>query len=356
MHDQRFNSEEKCIEFLEELRWEKVPTCTRCGNQFMNYYLASNKRYNCSKCKYQFNVKSNTIFQNTKLDLKIWFRAIYLFMTCKRGMSSIQISRVLGTEQRTAWYILMKLRTALEDENNKILKGIVEVDETLVYPVTRRDMRLMMRKQKHEREQNEIYGLTAKAKTRIRKELKKLDDGGEKLKAFIEEQKMKAKRGKRVPFDPAIAILGMYEPMNNNLVLHHLGRQHYDTTKEKIVPLLKKHIDLESVLVTDESGFYTEVGQLYKDHKVVNHEKTYVNKDGTHTNNVENVWNNFKKVYRTTYVKISFGHFYRYLNEFARRWNVRKVGDRYKCDGFFPLVFGKKITIKEIVLQQKIAA
>jgi len=337
----RFPNEQSCIEYLEEIRWNGIPQCPRCSNTYMNTYLVSKERYKCRSCKYQFNVLSNSIFQSTKIDLRKWFLAIYFFITHKRGISSCQMARWIGTTQPNAWHITMKLREVLKDDKNKILTGIVEADEKYFSANPGKDTRVAKAKKRHEKEQDELYGLSPKRKTRIRKELKAAGEL-EKLKAFNEEQLKLSKNGKRTPFNPATAILGLYQ-RNGDLILVHLGRQYFDTKNERIVPLLKAHVNLNSVLITDESNFYEEIGKSYKDHKVVNHEREFVTKDGTHTNALENVWNHLMRMLVGSYFHVSFGQFYKYLNEQANRWNVRDLADKAKVDSFTPKVFGKKI-------------
>lgn len=355
-HDERFRTEEDCRNFLITLKWDDGrPACHHCDNKHLNYYITSRDVWKCSSCKKQFSLTKHTIFENSKLPLKTWFKAIYFFSTKKRGVSSCQLAEWLEVEQKTAWFMLIRLREALEYESNKVLSGIVEVDETYIAPNTGKDTRVQRAKNRHEQLQNEKYGYSSKRKTFIRKQLKKHEDAERLLKEFNEEQAKLSKNGKRTPFNPALATLGLYE-RDGRVLLFHLGRQYLDTTKKKIAPYLINHISKDAELVTDESSFYTQVGQRFLRHRVVHHDITYVSKEGIHTNGIENVWNHLKRTIQGTYFHLSFWHFYRYLNEHAFRWNVRKMSLRGKFDEFVQNVFGKHITYAQAIVDSKIAA
>ncbi len=236
-----------------------------------------------------------------------------------------------------------------------MLSGIVEVDETYVAPSASRDTRIARMKKIHEDKQDQTYGYSKSRKVGIRKQLRLEENSKEKIKLFDEEQRKLMKKGKRSPFQPSVAILGMYERCGK-LVLLHVGRQYIDTTKEVIIPHLKSTIDLDSVLVTDESMLYTAIGKKFSDHQVVNHMKSYVTNEGVHTNGIENVFNHFKRMIRGTYFHLSFWHFYKYLNEHSFRWNARHQNEKEQCDGFTSKVFGKRITYQDIRLSTKTAA
>lgn len=354
-HDERFKTEEDCRNHLIELKWDGRPTCHHCGNNHLNYYLTSRETWKCSKCRKQFSLTKDTIFENSKLSLQTWFKAIYYFATKKRGVSSCQLADWLEVEQKTAWFMLVRLREALEHETDEVLSGIVEVDETYIKPDPGKDHRVQRAKQKHEQEQNEKYGFSPKRKTSIRKQLKKMPDADKLLKEFNEQQGRLAKNGKRAPFKPAFAALGLYQ-RDGKVLLFHLGRQYLDTNKKKIAPYLLKHISRDSTLITDESKFYTEVGQQFLRHRVVYHEVAFVAEDGTHSNGIENVWTHLKRMIAGTYFHLSCWHFYRYLNEHAFRWNVRGMCLQGRFDEFVSKVFGKHITYAEAIVDSKIAA
>ncbi len=105
------NTEEKCVEFLVQTVWGGIPKCINknCSQTAKLYYLKTRKLYKCSCCKKQFSVKQGTIFQNSTIPLTIWFMAIYIFTTKKRGISSLQLAKDIGVQQKTAWLMLHKI-------------------------------------------------------------------------------------------------------------------------------------------------------------------------------------------------------------------------------------------------------
>ena len=247
----------------------------------------------------------------------------------------------------------MRLREALRGEPDKILRGLIEVDETYISPDPGRDRRVQAAKRLHEKEQDEKYGFSPKRKTTVRKRLRKQGDV-QKLKEFNAQQLALSKNGKRTPFRPATAVLGMLQ-RNGDVVLHHLGLQYLDTTKDNISPYLLRNIDLNSEIITDQSSFYTEVGKKFKNHRVVNHDVHFVSKEGDHTNGLENCWSHVARTLFGTFFHVSSHHFYRYLNEHSFRWNVKQESLREQCDDYLKLVFGKRLSLVELNPKKKAA-
>lgn len=186
-HDTRFPNDEACRDYLVLARWNGRPVCHHCKNETMNYYISSRKIWKCSSCKKQFRVTKGTIFESSNISLRKWFKAIYYFTTMKRSVSSCQLAKLLSVEQKTAWFVLMRLREVLRNEPDKILKGIVQIDETYIHPDPGKDKRLQDAKQKHEKEQDENFGFSKNRKTRIIKKLKLEENSVEKIERFRRE-------------------------------------------------------------------------------------------------------------------------------------------------------------------------
>jgi transposase-like protein len=125
-----FSNEMVCIKHLEKMRWEKEGTyCPYCGHKKV-YAFSDHKTYKCAKCRKRFNVKVGTIFENTKISLQEWFMAIYYLTAHKKGISSLQLGRDLGVTQKTAWFMMHRLRvSAISPEFDKPLQNTVEADE-----------------------------------------------------------------------------------------------------------------------------------------------------------------------------------------------------------------------------------
>lgn len=322
----------------------------------MNYHLSTRNIYKCSSCRKQFSLTKGTIFENSKIPLQKWFLCIYIFTTYKRSISSCQMAKVLGISQQSAWLMMHKLREALKNENEIILHGVVEADETFVGPNVNRDLRLKMKRKQHNAEQETIHGMGDKK--RIRVEGGKRTRGRKKgiTQEMMAQNKLaKEALGKRVPFERGYVILGMVE-QRGRFVMKTLGKSSRDITKENIYPLLQKHISSSAILITDQLNLYNDTNTLFASHKTVNHHIGYV-VDGISTNNVENSWKHLKKLIDGTYFHISYKHIDRYLDENTYRWNRRNESLQVLFEDFMKLTACKGISYNELIRDdEKLAA
>ena len=126
-----FNTEAKCRELLEELRWPSGVACLQCGSLHIRHTVSRNQ-FDCGSCGYQFSVTAGTMLHDTHLPLQKWFLATYLMIESKKGISALQLKRTLNVAYRTAWYLCHRIRAAMEDAYPVPLRGIVEIDETFV--------------------------------------------------------------------------------------------------------------------------------------------------------------------------------------------------------------------------------
>src|ERR1035438_368884 len=133
---QHYSDEQVCIDAVAKMRWPDGPTCPACGHK-EHYYLKTQRRWKCKDCHKQFSVKLNTVFEESPLSLTKWLPALWMLVSCKNGVSSYEIHRSLGVSQKTAWFMLHRLRLALKTESFAFKMGGkdssgVEVDETFV--------------------------------------------------------------------------------------------------------------------------------------------------------------------------------------------------------------------------------
>lgn len=129
----RFPDKESCMEFLEEIRWKHGAYCPHCGSIDVNKKnKRSLSRWNCFDCRSSFNVLSGTMFNRTRIPLQKWFLEICIMMNAKKGISSYQLARDLEINQKAAWYMMIRIRREMEEEENHLLSGIVEIDETYI--------------------------------------------------------------------------------------------------------------------------------------------------------------------------------------------------------------------------------
>ena len=134
-----FGDEQVCVDTIARMRWPKGPICPACeGTE--HYYLKTQKRWKCKKCAKQFSVKVGTIFEDSPISLDKWLVALWMVVNCKNGISSYEVGRDLGLTQKSAWFMLHRLRLALQEKSLVKLGGegkTVEVDETFIGGLSR---------------------------------------------------------------------------------------------------------------------------------------------------------------------------------------------------------------------------
>ena len=238
-----FSDEITCFKHLGSLRWQNgKPNCPYCGCE-TSYKFSDEKTYKCKDCKKKYNAKIGTIFEDTKIPLKKWFVAIWLITSHKKGISSLQLSKDIGVTQKTAWFMLHRLREASETEEFKQPIGDkVEVDETYISGLER----FKHNSKKNKEHKEEVLKLKLLFWVWLRE--KKL------VKAFVME----------------------------------------NVKSQSIQSHIAKHITWGSNIMTDEFRAYRGLKLLYV-HNIVNHsEKIYVNGE-VHTNTIEGFWSHLKR-------------------------------------------------------------
>src|SRR6266496_6750959 len=129
---EQFGSNDRCREYLEHLRWPDGVKCPRCRSDSVSR-IKTRKQFDCNACRKRFSVLAGTIFQDSKLPLWKWFAAVYLMCESKKGISALQIKRMLNVKSyETAWFLCHRIRAAMRDESPERLRGIVEMDETYI--------------------------------------------------------------------------------------------------------------------------------------------------------------------------------------------------------------------------------
>lgn len=270
----KFPTEESCREFLIQQRWNGKPVCPYCGHAEKAYVIEGGKRFKCGnkECHKKYSVTVGTFFEDTKIGLRTWFAAMYLITAHKKGISSCQLARDLNVQQKTAWFILHRIRGMVSEKAPQILKGEVSVDETFV---------------------------GGKDKNRHASKKKGHDDKAMVFGALESEGKLRAK------------------------VLP-------DVTGKSLRGAVREFVHPGSIMVSDDARGYRGLTKDEYAHVVVNHsEGQYVNGAFT-TNGVENFWSLFKRGIIGIYHQVSHKHLQAYVDEFAYRFNTRDVTDQVR--------------------------
>jgi transposase-like protein len=301
---QHFSNYENCREFMVAVRWpDGKVRCPQCDSDKVTY-LQNARLYKCygDHPKPKFSLKVGTIFEDSPIPLEKWLAAVWLIVNCKNGVSSYEIHRDLGVTQKSAWFMLHRIRLAMK--NNSLVKlggndsGPVQADETFV---------------------------------------------GGKAKNM---HKSKRARMDKMSLGNKTIVAGLLE--TNGQVKTQVIANRSTATLHDVV---KQHVELGSHLSTDD--FYGYWG-LYKDyvHQIVNHAETYVS-GKVHTNGIENFWSLLKRGLHGTYISVEPFHLFRYLDEQCFRYNNRATKDNPLNDGdrfhlAMTQIVGKRLTYAEL--------
>jgi len=288
-------SEQACIKHFEKLRWNGIITSPFDPNS--KVYKCANNRYKCKNTGKYFNVKTGTVFESSKIPLRDWFYVLYIFVNHKKGISSHQLSRDMGITQKSAWFILHRLRLGFECPIFKtMLKGIVEIDETFI---------------------------------------------GGKNKNRHWDKKVPRCQGRN--WKDKIPVLGILE-RGGNLIVKVIP----NTRRKTLEPIIKANIEAGSTLYSDDWYRHSKLFQTFN-HQMVNHSaKQYAN-GNVSVNSIESFWNFPKRGIYGTYHHISRKHSQKYMDEFALKFNTRKYKGEDRFNLVLSSVVGKRMTYQQLI-------
>ncbi len=275
-----FADTERAFVYAVNLRWPgRKITCPRCGGD-RHSFLRTRLMWFCKGCKKQFSVKVGTIFEDSPLGMDKWMTAFWMVVNCKNGVSSAEMARTLKITQKSAWFMLHRVREVLK--MNSVVKlggagGAVESDETFIGPnpiKMHRDRRLKLQQIRGQQRRGDMYlGKTA--------------------------------------------VMGLLDRDAREIRCRVIPNVRRETLQNEIL----NNIEYGSRLYTDDAAGYMGLEKTFV-HEVVNHAKEYV-RGQVHTNGLENFWSLFKRNLRGTYVSVEPFHLDRYLDEQVFRFNNR---------------------------------
>jgi transposase-like protein len=295
-----FSDEDNAFEYAVARRWPDGVRCPLCDSPDVAP-IAARKKWRCRACNKQFSVRVGTIFEDSPISLGKWYTAIWMLINCKNGVSSYELHRAVGVTQKTAWFMLHRVRAAIKAKSfDKKLAGIVEADECFIGGLF---------KNMHESKKERIRAAnTPNKRGGIGKTI---------VQAIVER--------------------------NGEVRAHILE----STQNDPRLAFLRENVEEGAQLMTDEGYDHAAFGENFI-HDFVNHEIEYV-RGNVHTNSIENFWTLLQRTINGTYVSVEPFHLSAYVDEQAFRFNLRKDNDGGRFLKAVAMVPTARLTYKELI-------
>lgn len=307
-----FKNAQNCHDFMVSRRWPDGVVCPRCGSESV-YYVEGRKGWECKTKhpKRTFTLKTGTIFEDSALGLDKWLPCVWLIANAKNGISSHEIARALGVTQKTAWFMLQRIRFAMQDENDGgKLGGDVEVDETY------------------------IGGKARNMHWTKRRML---------MESTLDARGNPSKKNRWAGKQPVLGILERGKDGTSRIRTKTIP----DVRQHRLHREIQENIEEGSTVYTDDLHSYKNMPLEYE-HQFVNHASEYA-RGNVHTNGLESYWSLLKRALAGTYISVEPFHLFRYLDEQAFRFNNRKLNDAQRFVLAIAGIIGKRLTYAELI-------
>lgn len=295
----QFADPQKAHDFFVAIRFPHGVACPRlgCGSAAVAF-MPKVMRWYCNECKRQFSAKVGTIFEDSPIPLTKWLPAVWLISSNRNGISSYELARALEVTQKSAWFMLHRIREAMGDHNDEMLTGTVEVDETYI-------------------------GGKWKNRSKKARGIRTLASGR---------------------FDDKTPVFGMVQRKGRVRAWAVPDRK----LKKTILPKLRDSIHHDATVYTDAASLYTHINEFFLKHSAVSHHlEEYVRGD-VHTNNIEAFWAVLKRTIGGTYTHVHPRHLDRYLAEQVYRFNERENEDGPRFAKVTKRAEGRRLTYKAL--------